>query len=106
MLSKPRNNNHGEGQPSPTNYEIVDPGEHEISIIRIMEGKFRGVEFRFGSVSLTGERLSFRTEIVKKPLRLLLVNLKKSDLFTEVTGNILVDLIQANANECHKFLVG
>ncbi|WPJ72143.1 hypothetical protein DEEACLCL_00126 [Salmonella phage CRW-SP2] len=106
MLSKHRNNVYGEGQPSHTNYEIIDPGANEISIIRITEGKFSGVEFRFGNVSFSGDRLSFKTEIVKKPLRLFFVSLKKSGLFTEVTGNILLHLIQTNIAECNKFLVG
>lgn len=51
-------------------------------------------------------RLSFVTDILKKPLRLMFVNLKENDLFTEVSGDILVDLMQRNAQEYNKFLVG
>lgn len=106
MSSKRPNDAYREGQPSHTNYKIIDPGADEISVVCITDGKFRGVKFRFGAVSFNDGLLSFRTEIIRKPLRLLFTNLKENDLFTEVTGNILVDLIQANANECHKFLVG
>lgn len=105
MQSRPANNTTGGGN-SPTNYEIIDAGKDQISIVHILDGKFRGVQFRFGEVALEDGRLSFKTEFVKKPWRLMFTNLKENDLFTEVSGNILVHLIQTNANECHNFLVG
>lgn len=105
MLSSQPNNSAGGGN-SPTNYEIIDAGKDQISVVHILDGKFRGVQFRFGEVALEDGRLSFKTEFVKKPWRLLFINLKENDLFTEVSGNILIHLMQKNANECHNFLVG
>ncbi|ASZ77597.1 hypothetical protein [Salmonella phage SP1] len=37
---------------------------------------------------------------------MLFVNLKENDLFTVVSGDILVDLIQQNAQDYNKILVG
>ena len=109
MLSTQANNSGG-GVSSPNNYTIIDPGADQLAIIKITSGKFRGVQFRFGKVAVhevDGEpRLSFVTDILKKPLRLMFVNLKENGLFTEVTGDILVDLMQRNAHEYNKFLVG
>lgn len=109
MLSKQANNNGGGGD-SPVNYELIDPGEDQISIIHILEGQFRGVKFRIGKVSWEWSddipRLIFTTDILKKPLRLLFNDLKKNDLFTEVSGHILLDLMQKNAQEYNKILVG
>lgn len=109
MLSKQANNNGGGGG-SPVNYELIDPGEGQISIIHILEGQFRGVKFRIGKVSWEWSddipRLIFTTDILKKPLRLLFNDLKKNDLFTEVSGHILLDLMQKNAQEYNKILVG
>ncbi|ANM47131.1 hypothetical protein FDI76_gp022 [Serratia phage vB_Sru_IME250] len=39
-------------------------------------------------------------------MRLLFNDLKKNDLFTEVSGHILLDLMQKNAQEYNKILVG
>lgn len=109
MLSTHPSDNGGGGN-SPNNYAIIDPGADQLAIIKITSGKFRGVQFRFGKVAINevdGEpRLSFVTDILKKPLRLMFVNLKENDLFTEVSGDILVDLMQRNAQEYNKFLVG
>lgn len=109
MLSNQPSNSGGGGN-SPNNYTIIDPGADQLTIIKIISGKFRGVQFRFGKVAVhevDGEpRLSFMTDILKKPLRLMFANLKENDLFTEVTGDILVDLMQRNAQEYNKFLVG
>lgn len=105
MSSKQASNTIGGGN-SPTNYTIIDAGADQISIIKIESGKFRGVQFRFGGVGFTDSSLKFTTEIIKKPWRLMFINLKTDDLFTDVTGNILLDLMSKNANECQKFLVG
>ena len=94
MLSTPVNNNGG-GVTSPVNYELIDPGEGQISIIHILEGQFRGVKFRIGKVSWEwsddAPRLIFTTDILKKPWRLFFNDLKNNDLFTEVSGRILLD---------------
>ncbi len=109
MSSKQPSNIAG-GVSSPVNYKIIDPGSDQLAIIEITEGKFRGVQFRIGKVGVhldNGEpRLSFTTDILKKPWRLLFVNLKENDLFTVVSGDILVDLIQQNAQDYNKILVG
>ena len=106
MSSRQANNNGGGGN-SPVNYQIIDPGEDQISIIQVDSGYFRGVQFRIGKVGMSeAGALSFTTEIMKKPWRLWFVSLKKNDLFTQVSGDILVDLIQRNAQEYNKFLVG
>lgn len=108
-LSNQPNNNGGGGN-SPVNYRLIDPGQEMISLIEITHGEFRGVRFRIGKVGVVENdgvcRLSFTTEIMKKPWRLLFKSLKENDLFTEVTGNILLDLMQQNAQEYNKFLVG
>lgn len=110
MKSSTVANNNGGGGDSPVNYELIDPGEGQISIIHILEGQFRGVKFRIGKVSWEWSddipRLIFTTDILKKPLRLLFNDLKKNDLFTEVSGHILLDLMQKNAQEYNKILVG
>lgn len=109
MLSSQPSNVGGGGN-SPNNYTIIDPGADQLAIVKINSGKFRGVQFRFGKVAFTEDgdrlRLSFVTDILKKPWRLMFANLKENDLFTEVTGDILVDLMQRNAQEYNKFLVG
>lgn len=109
MLSTQANNSGGGGN-SPNNYTIIDPGEGQLAIINITAGKFRGVRFRFGKVAMNivdGEpRLSFTTDILDKPWRLLFTDLKENELFTEVSGDILVSLMQQNAQEYNKFLVG
>lgn len=110
MSSNHQNDQHGEGKPSPTNYTIIDPGADQLAIVKITDGKYRGVQMRFGKVGFIedndGVRLSFTTDIIKKPWRLVFVDLKKDDLFTVVSGDILVDLMQKNAQEYNKFLVG
>lgn len=106
MLSSSQPNNIGGGVASPVNYEIIDPGEDQIAIIQINTGRFRGVQFKIGKVGFTESGLSFQTEIVRKPWRLWYLNLSKNDLFTQVSGDILVELIQRNAQEYNKFLVG
>lgn len=109
MSSRQPNNATGGGD-SPNNYRIIDPGEDQLAIIKITAGKFRGVRFRFGKVAMNivdGEpRLSFTTDILKKPWRLFFTDLKENELFTEVSGDILVSLVQQNAQEYNKFLVG
>lgn len=109
MLSNQPSNSGGGGN-SPNNYKIIDPGKDKLAIVEITSGQFSGVRFRFGKVAVNevdGEpRLSFVTDILKKPWRLLFTDLKENDLFTGVSGDILVDLIQQNAQEYNKFLVG
>lgn len=109
-MSSGQPSNVGGGGNSPNNYAIIDPGADQLAIVKITSGKFRGVQFRFGKVAFheDGEdvRLFFVTDVLKKPWRLMFVNLKENDLFTEVSGDILVDLMQRNAQEYNKFLVG
>lgn len=109
MSSRQANNNGGGGN-SPVNYELIDPGKDQLSIIHILEGQYCGVKFRIGKVSWEfvedSPRLIFTTDILKKPLRLFFKDLKNDDLFTVVAGHILLDLMQKNAQEHNKILVG
>lgn len=105
MLSTQPRNVTGGGN-SPTNYRLIDPGLDQIVIVEITSGKYRGVQFRFGKVAFDDMRLSFTTEIVRKPWRLFLRDLSKDDLFTQVSGDILVELMPKSASDCYNILVG
>lgn len=100
----------GEGKPSHTpNYRVIDQGKDHLSHIEIVDGKFRGVVYMYGSVGLEdsdGEvRLKFVTQVVSKPWRLMFTSLKTNDLFTDVTGRILVELMAKVAADPDNILV-
>lgn len=87
-------------------YRISPEDPDRISSVTITSGRFRGVEVYFGAVSIDQGVLSFRVNVVKKPLRLFFYRLKTNKLFTEVTGDILTDMMLKSTTHGYDFLVG
>lgn len=86
-------------------YEVIDCGEGKLSIVKILNGKYKGTEYYYGKVRLLEENgkpvLSFVTEFIVTP-----DSFKDDDKFTVVSGAILHDLMLRNADDVGKFLVG
>lgn len=58
--------------------------------ILITSGKFKGVKFIIGNVAVVDSCLRFKTEILENRVK----TLKHESLFTQVSGDILVQLIK------------
>lgn len=110
MWPKQSPDHQGEGKLSPLpNYECIDMGADSISIVKINSGKYKGFQYRYGKVGFDEDQngnpnLYFTTEIISKPFWKRTP--KENDLyFTQVTGDILVDLLKKNANSINTILV-
>jgi len=92
-------------------YEVIDMGEDQISIIHITNGLYKGTQYRCGKVGFIPDGdevcLSFTTDIIKHPWW---GNIKDLDQdFTKISGNVLRAIINKIVNsadvEYNKFLV-
>ncbi len=84
------------GDPLNPKFELVDCDGGFLSAVLIKRGKFKGVRFLIGNVrpSPTGS-LSFTTDVLDNPRNADI----ESDLFTKISGNILVRLIKKQRKE-------
>lgn len=84
---------------------LVTAYDDKISLVEIVTGKFAGVKYRYGKVGFSevgsGVKLSFTTEIYEHPPKF-----KNDELFTQVSGDILVAILEKNKEDIGDFFVG
>lgn len=73
-------------------YTIENVEGRFLSAIKIRKGKFKGVCYFYGDVSVDRGTLRFVTEIHENPNDI--PHLSEDDDFTKITGDILFELLQ------------
>lgn len=71
-------------------YQLCDDTGGFLAPILITSGKFKGVKFIIGNVCIKDNTLKFKTEVFENRVK----TEQDPDLFTKVTGDILMELIK------------
>lgn len=83
-----------------TDYELI-PGENDFWNIRIMTGDYIETVFNFGAIKVSddGESLIFNADVISSPME---INPDEDLGWHEVTGGILLDILEQNLERIEK----